>query len=987
MLMKKSNKNVYILSLEASDIYSHVIRGSKIKDDFSGMIPVSLELTKSKLEKLQVVTSKINGKETTRDIINVKFKFKVQNNYFIRRKTIKKIKKIEKENKIKTDELNYKISIIGQREKTKEDIRKLEDITKEFKRVYKSEDYVSRLKEFIEYLKEEKAKKDMEIVYTDTVIKIKEIKVKERIIKIKKINFRKWDSVGNEALRRYLYNNGFTIRTVNEKTGEITEDKYVVYGRSSSKSRTGQCLFIKESLVKNMVNWKRMGLPFLEGMKCDYAGLLAYESLVGSNLESTIKINTKNILIIDDVESEFPWKCNVISLNEDNVLDSVEHDNWMVKNSLFDGESLLDKSLWKNDNDYSMKLLRQHMFKSASFNCNIQQYLKDNCPEGVKFDKWKINNMFGQPMLAKNVLMICTPTSLKALKFDKDLEKTPLEIWEHWKKTVEDEGCNFGIVKHEKGSKRGLDDLGNILQQSSYQMVNSLPASFGDIDELTKFEREYIDKLKNNDEFFIQYLKDNASDINSNLMYATLAEHNSDFVNVLAFRNYRKAEINKYVSHCKLGKIKLLGDYCVLLGNPMQYLLHAIGKLTDENNKILDTVEFDLKDNEIYTTLFPVGFEYVSFRNPHTAPSNVLVAKNTYVEDIDKYFNLSKNIVCVNAHLFPLQDILSSCDYDSDSMVIFNDPKILELGKLCYGKYNVCVNNVASQKRKYKLTTKDMCIIDNQLASSQRNIGNVVNLGQLCMSTYWDLKSKLSINRKKELIDLNIMNDMFIFLYDLSLERQMKNLMVKIDVVTVLSSICIDLAKKFYDLDIDKAIRDISKSKELRYLKPTFWNIINKPKPDKEEGNKKNIKPEDKVEDYNCPMDYLNTRLSKLPNANRKNNMELSTFLIPCKVAEGDRNQEDKIFDYARNMCYKLNGIHAEHNGTEDYEVEERNNLIDNQIKYYNFRMRKLTVKKSNMYSILNHMVKNNDTDIQTKLMNILFTRHKDIFLETFNVK
>ena len=80
MLMKKSNKNVYILSLEASDIYSHVIRGSKIKDDFSGMIPVSLELTKSKLEKLQIATSKINGKKSTRDIINVKFKFKVQNN-------------------------------------------------------------------------------------------------------------------------------------------------------------------------------------------------------------------------------------------------------------------------------------------------------------------------------------------------------------------------------------------------------------------------------------------------------------------------------------------------------------------------------------------------------------------------------------------------------------------------------------------------------------------------------------------------------------------------------------------------------------------------------------------------------------------------------------------------------------------------------------------------------------------------------------------
>jgi hypothetical protein len=51
-------------------------------------------------------------------------------------------------------------------------------------------------------------------------------------------------------------------------------------------------------------------------------------------------------------------------------------------------------------------------------------------------------------------------------------------------------------------------------------------------------------------------------------------------------------------------------------------------------------------------------------------------------------------------------------------------------------------------------------------------------------------------------------------------------------------------------------------------------------------------------------------------------------------------------------MCKKIDHINA--TMTDD---EEKNNKIDNIIKYYNFYIQKKTVKKETMYAILVHMI------------------------------
>ncbi|MDL5141106.1 hypothetical protein [Bacillus atrophaeus] len=749
----------------------------------------------------------------------------------------------------------------------------------------------------------------------------------------------KWREVKNADLRRYLYQNGFTIKEVDKETGEILETKYVVYKRSSSKSRTGQCLFIKESLHEEMINWSRMYLPFEPNKKIDYAGLLAYESLVGSSLETTIKINPKNMLIIEDIESKFKQTCNVVRTGKNGFLDSFKEETDVV-NSLFDGESLLDKKYFPEEQ--SMLLLRNHMFKSAAFNTNIQEFLKAKCPTEVEYGQWEIPNMFGEVIKAKDIEFIFTPTSLKALKFS-DVIGGKKKMWNYWKSLVGEEESIFGICKHEKESKRGKDAEGNVLQQTSYQMLNCLPMSPEDMEKLTVFEKSYINELKNNDEMFIKHIYDEKNDMNSNEMFFNLYHRNNDIVHTKLFRDFRKSTINKYVNHVKKGKVRLNGDYCVLLGNPLEYLYHAIGKKPEEQV---------LTGSEIHTTLFEPGKELIAFRNPNTSPSNVLIAKNKHVYEITQWFNLTDNIVCVNAIDFAIQDILSGCDYDSDTMVIFENEKLLELGKKCEGKYLVCINGIRPEEEApYVLNNNDMCTIDNILAESQRNIGEVVNLGQFCLSVYWDMISKGTK------------------------EQHLKELLKKIDVMTILSGICIDLAKKIYEIDISNEIKNVQKIAELKRNKPLFWKCLGDPKMKKKNKKKK------EYDMYSCPMDFLFNTMDNLKNAKHRENIPLESLLEKRNISNGNRKQEQKLISYVEEKCNEINALYCA-----SMDEEERNKAIDNIIKYYNFKVQKFKVKPDTMVAILVHMVKNKSKNA-TKLMDILHETQNDVFLQAFKLK
>lgn len=860
------NKPVYIMSLEASDIYYHHEREMKLKRDYLGMIPFSLELIKLKEIGLKTKHIERRDKYISNDVINVKFNSKVKS---------------------------------------------ADDMVEIYKRrleYAKTDESAQSIQEYIELLEYHSTKSD----YDDEL----------------------WDEIGIDDLREKLYTDGFEIGFT-QGNGNIKYEKYVVYKRSSAKSRTGQCLFIKKKLHSKMMKWSRMGMNLRKGQVIDLASLLAYESLVGSSLEGTINIDVNKILIVDDVDSKFMEVCNVVRKDESTgYLNSFEEEV-EVSNSLFDGESLLDSKYFTDGQ--SMILLRNHMFKSASFNTNLQEFLKDNCPEGINYEDWQIPNMYGELMYAKDIDMIITPSSLKALKFSHTMPNgTELEMWNHWKKVVIDDDNLFGVCKHEKSSKLGFDEDGNVLQQTSYQMINCLPASREDIDELTKTEKEYITRLKKDNDFLVSEIYKHKDLTNSNEVISEMFNINKEIAKTKLFRDFKHTFIKTKVNHAKKGKIKIKGDYCVLLGNPSEFLFHSIGKWDGQT-------ELVFSKNEVYTSLYKDKEEMIGFRNPNTSPSNVLIMKNKESDFINKYFNLNKNIVVVNAIDFPIQDILSGCDYDSDTMLVSGEKALVDIGKKCFGYYKPCVNHIEGKKKKYKLTNKDHFEIDKQLSHSQFNIGRVVNLGQISMSVYWDLINNFETG------------------------EHVDDLMKKVDVMTVLSGIAIDMAKKFYDIDMDKEIDYVASNKLLKdkKKKPKFWVNVSQ-----------NKNTRDNIEFYDCPMDYLDESLCKIPKLKSSPTVHLSKFI--SKQSKNNKVNSKQI-EKLKNLItgYNTELSYLALNGKDSYD-----NISDVSNEYL-YTIKKLKLNEESVRYLINELY-DTDSELLLKTFKIIYDYQITLFKNIF---
>ena len=207
-----------------------------------------------------------------------------------------------------------------------------------------------------------------------------------------------------KEIRDILYRNGFIL---NGK-------KYVRYKRSSGSSRKGQCLFIKKDLYNFINKWSLCGIDeSSEIVRNDLVSFEAYKALSLSEIEKVIQIEPKNILIIKDAYSIFKEKGIKVS-NKDGEL-VPEICDCEIKNCIWDGEGLLDESIF-NENEYSdkgMMLLRNRFFKSCVFNTKLQKWFKDN--HITSFDQ--LNYSYTEANSINDIKLVVTESSIKYLKF------------------------------------------------------------------------------------------------------------------------------------------------------------------------------------------------------------------------------------------------------------------------------------------------------------------------------------------------------------------------------------------------------------------------------------------------------------------------------------------------------------------------------------------------------------------------------------------
>lgn len=531
-------------------------------------------------------------------------------------------------------------------------------------------------------------------------------------------------------------------------------------------------------------------------------------------------------------------------------------------------------------------------------------------------------------------------------------------MYEHWKKKVEADGSMFGICKYEKQSKRGYHN-GRILNQLSYQLINSMPYDENEVSKLVDFELKFIESMKNNEREYLDYLLDNENEMNANKMLYDIYSKNNNLSNTQVFKDKRRNDIKAYLNKVKSGKVRVKGDYCTICQNPKEMFYHAIGQLPVKEDVLQEDVwgiNMELVRNQAYSTLHPFKGEYASFRNPHTSPSNVLILENVESPFISIYMNPSKNIIYTNAIGFEINRILSGQDCDSDTLLMVDDNVVLDVARRCFGEYSVCDNMVDSMKMDYSVSYENMAKVDNILSTSQGNIGEVVNLGQHCMSAYWD--------------EIHFNGD----------TNRASALLRYVDVCTILSEIAIDMAKKMYDVDFKKQVNIIKKDMKLD-TKPLFFKYISK--------NKKT-----KLSEYYTPMDMLSKELENISRSESTNSMDFMKLINKhhVKTTKKNKRQCEKVDAIIDSYIKQRKSIYSDFNRkikvyeNEKEELLKQRNLAIDEVEYgCKIDLNKYKLTKETMLLVVEKIFNDKSRNRERlTIMNMLYKINKDEFISLF---
>ena len=663
---------------------------------------------------------------------------------------------------------------------------------------------------------------------------------KETLCKLKdkcEHNKDKYKKISKQELRTLYYENGVTIPycTYN-KNGELLNEEIVKYKmlyRTPGKAKRGTCMFIREELYDDVHEYLYMGIKLpKKNSPIIQAG--AYSSLITSSIIGKVQIKPEQILIVKDYESNFITSVIAVKTNENKHCYTENIDDYEVTNVVFDGQALIDSSIFPEWAD-GYVLLRNHMTKCAAFCTNIELFMREYY--GEDYDTAIITDMFGRNVAVKDIKLITTDNAIKWLTF----AGVTFDDWAEW---IRKNDSMWGIVKTTHESK-----LGGV-QRMSYQMVNSL-----DIDSMDLVAEKsvgYINKLKLDNSVFLDYLRKNANFSNDYEVLVALCEQNPKFVRSEYFRDRKYEIIKTYVLDFKSGHTIQNADNLTIVGSPYAMLLHSVGR--DPN----DDPTFSIEDDAIqcWTGRFDDGEYLAEFRNPFNARNNLGYLHNVYHKYFDKYFKLGRLCIAVNLLGTDWQDRNNGADQDSDSVYVTNQKQIVSHAKYCYANYPTIVNLIPKEKNIYDYDMKDFAKVDNALAAAQLAIGESSNIAQIALTYTYNYPDK--------------------------------KFQDYVCILSVLAQVAIDNAKRKFDIDLTKEIAEIKKDMNIdTYGLPYFWQITKKDKMkcnSSTERSRRDKRNREKIKskvnkDIICPMNYLyGLELTKYRNSD--STLPMSEFFI-----------------------------------------------------------------------------------------------------------
>lgn len=724
----------------------------------------------------------------------------------------------------------------------------------------------------------------------------------------------------NAELRTELYKNGFICNGT----------KYCRMKRSSGSARVGKCLFINQDLFKPILKFSSGNFIPKDEQEVDLAAYESYISLPSSSIINTLPISPENILLIDDFESVFSE--DVIETHNEGGWLSTSEKNRKISNSIWDGQSLIDVSLMGEYSCYGMVLLRNLMFKSCCFNCNIQEWFHDNNITNVSQLNGKTRAKY-----IEDIKLITTPNSIKYLKFD---------TWDNWLDNLYPE---FGIVKHDK--KTHFFD--GRLVQTHYQLINTLQLSR---DEVKKFLQESLDfaqMLRNNPAVVRYYIKYpdidefepmNQPMLDKNDVVYNLMCINDNFTKTKFYQEFLHDLLASYYKNLKNGHVYVNGNYSTLLGNPIEMLQQSIGIFNGESQ---------IGIGNIHNTRFEYNKTLLGSRSPHVTMGNILLATNRENRLVDHYFNLTDEIVCINSIGENILQRLSGADFDSDTMLITDNEILIRAAKRNYNTFKTPTSFVTAKKVKRYYTPEEQADLD--IKTSVNKIGEIINLSQELNSLLWD---KMYHGAKYE---------------------DVKELYHDICQLDVMSGIEIDKAKKEFDInnakELDKMREKYKEELSDEYNKkkmPHFFAHISRQKGYYNPQKKNYCK-------YNTSMDYLQTIVNgfKIKNPYKKDWLPFVSILDNelFRTNRVNQKQINKIYSILKKYISERKSIFGS-------EIEKDDKFTKSKLLYENLiaDINNEVVGFSTLYRLLSSLEDKENCQIKNTLLQVLYLCENESF-------
>lgn len=739
-------------------------------------------------------------------------------------------------------------------------------------------------------------------------------------------------------IRSDIYENGFVCEGI----------KYVRFKRSSGSSRVGKCLFINERLYDIMHEWEMCGIQVDEGQDIDLAALEPYIALTLSSIIDTIEIKPENILVVDDYKSVFCERAIATRLVDGRLVSKPE--DVEISNSIWDGQSLMDRSLFGEYSNKGMLLLRARFFKSCCFNANIQQWFADH---GIK----KVSQLNGYTRAKKieDVKLITTPSSIKYLKFG---------TLDQWLDTLE---TTFGVVKYEK--KTHFFD--GRMVQTHYQLINTLQMTYEEVEQFIKPSLDYARMIKTDPAVLrhqISYQYQSPDDTfytkavtsKNDIIYRLLGM-NDRFAKTKMYRNFCNDLIKSFIKNLRCGHVLVRGNYSTLCGNPIEMLKMAIGQF--DGKSIIER-------NTVHCEMFENGKELLGSRSPHVTIGNILVTKNIIRPEIARYMNPTNEIVYVNSIQENLLERLSGADFDSDTMMLTDNEILVTAAKRNYDNFPVPTKLVESAKRKRKYTNREKADLD--IKTSVNKIGEIINLSQELNSILWD-----RINKGASIEDV-------------------MELYCDISQLDVMSNLEIDSAKRENPANNTRELQLLKKKydvrdKKNRHIRPLFFKYIDGYKGYRDDyhvyveqddefqklfktdkyKDAQTIKKESanniviergrmSYQKHETSMDYLQKCINRfyVPR-DKEANHGLSYMLVPISATKGEyqKEVEQQIINIAREAKKEINSIWESTSANKKtkrelaYEVQEKCSAALQEVQVNEKTMRRLLGKLEDEYS------------------------------------